>query len=212
MNNEICFDKRQVNLYAFLLLCLIVYLIFIIINQRDTVKTESLSNINLTKGLSQKELENKIIKLNDELYNCKIEKQVCDRDLQELQSLNNQSVIQQKFLNKIYNPLASPENIYSGGRRGNFGYDSYQQYQMVGYLSGNGEQYPVFARDRFPGRSDKQEYYTINDSRNRIKIPFKTKNWNELFDGDTIDIPEIGNGLIFKKYDTNQLRYDPDRF
>ena len=81
---------------------------------------------------------------------------------------------------------------------------------MIGYLSSNGEQYPVFARDKYPGRSDKQEYYTINDSRNRVKIPFKTTNWNELFSGDTIDIPEISNGLVFTKYDTNTLRYDPN--
>jgi len=164
-----------------------------------------MTNINLNKGLTHKDLQNKITVLNDELYNCKIEKQNCNRNLQQLS--NN---IQQKFLDKIYNPLAPPENVYSGGKLNQRGYDSYQQFQMIGYLSGNGQQYPVFARDKYPGRTDKQEYYTINDSRNRVKIPFKTQNWNELFSGDTINIPEIGNGLVFTKYDTNTLRYDPN--
>ncbi len=168
-----------------------------------------MTNIDLNRGLSHNQLENKITSLNKELYNCTVEKQMCNRNLQQL-SNNNSTNIQQKFLNKIYNPLAPPENVYGGGRLNQRGYDSYQQFQMIGYLSSNGEQYPVFARDKYPGRSDKQEYYTINDSRNRVKIPFKTTNWNELFSGDTIDIPEISNGLVFTKYDTNTLRYDPN--
>jgi hypothetical protein len=199
---DICFKTSDLSLYIFLLLCVFIYLIYIAIKTN-----ESMTNINLNKGLTHKDLENKITVLNDELYNCKIEKQNCNRNLQQLS--NN---IQQKFLDKIYNPLAPPENVYSGGKLNQRGYDSYQQFQMIGYLSGNGQQYPVFARDKYPGRTDKQEYYTINDSRNRVKIPFKTQNWNELYSGDTIDIPEIGNSLVFTKYETNTLRYDPNYF
>lgn len=203
---DICFKTSDLSLYIFLLLCVFIYLIYIAIKTN-----ESMTNINLNRGLSQKELQNKITNLNDELHNCKIEKQICNRNLQQLSTQNqNTNNIQTKFLDKIYNPLAPPENIYSGGRLNQRGYDSYQQFQMIGYLSGNGQQYPVFARDKYPGRSDKQEYYTINDSRNRVKIPFKTTNWNELFSGDNINVPEIGNSLVFTKYDTNTLRYDPN--
>lgn len=201
---NICFNRSDLNLYIFILFCLIVYLIYIALKSKDTM-----TNIDLNRGLSHKELENKITSLNKELYNCTIEKQICNRNLQQI-SNNNSNNIQKKFLDKIYNPLTPPENIYSNGRLNQKGYDSYQQFQMIGYLSGNGEQYPVFARDKYPGRSDKQEYYTINDSRNRVKIPFKTTNWNELFSGDTINIPEIGNNLVFTKYETNNLRYDPN--
>ena len=188
---DICFRRSDLSLYMFLLLCLIIYLIYIAIKTN-----ESMSNTNLNRGLTQKDLQNKITVLNDELYNCKIEKQNCNRNLQQLSNNNTQ----QKFIDKIYNPLAPPENVYGGGRLNQRGYDSYQQFQMIGYLSGNGQQYPVFARDKHPGRTDKQEYYTINDSRNRVKIPFKTQNWNELYSGDTIDIPEIASGLVFTKY------------
>lgn len=202
-NKNICFNTSDFNLYVFLLSCLFVFLILIVVKSK-----ESMTNINLNKGLSNKELENKINVLNNELHNCKIEKQICNKNLQQAVSLNQN--VENSFLKKIYNPLAPPENVYPGGRIGMRGYDSYQQFQMIGYLSGNGQQYPVYARDKYPGRSDKQEYYTINDSRNRIKIPFKTTNWNELFSGDTVNIPEIGTGLTFTKYETNNLRYDPN--
>lgn len=52
--------------------------------------------------------------------------------------------------------------------------------------------------------------YVINNDRSRIKIPFKTKNNNELYDGDTIDIPELGNGFVFKKYENEGIRYNPN--
>lgn len=201
---QVCFDRTELKFYLFILICLLVYFVFILWKYKETM-----SDVNLNRGLSQNDLEKKINKLQDELYNCNIAKDKCDNDLIYMKSMFKDNSTQKLFLDKIYNPLHPPENIYSSGRINMPGYDSYQQYQMIGYLSGNGQQYPVYARDKYPGRTDKQEYYTINDSRNRIKIPFKYRNWDELFDGDTIDIPEIGNNLIFRKYETNQLRYDP---
>jgi len=222
---QIFFQQKEFKLYLFVLLCLFVFFTFVLFKQYENTyghkQIEKMANVDLNKGLSQKELNEKINILNDELHNCRLEKQDCYRNLQQAQNeingTNNRNIIirddvQRKFIDKIYNPLAPPENVYPQGRLNARGYDSYQQYQMIGYLTGSGEQFPVFARDKYPGRTDKQEYYTINDSRNRVKIPFKTKNWNELFDGDTVDIPEIGNGLVFKKYETNELRYDPNVF
>ena len=114
---NICFNRSDLNLYIFILFCLIVYLIYIALKSKDTM-----TNINLNRGLSHKELENKITSLNKELYNCTVEKQMCNRNLQQL-SNNNSTNIQQKFLNKIYNPLAPPENVYGGGRLNQKGYD-----------------------------------------------------------------------------------------
>lgn len=81
---------------------------------------------------------------------------------------------------------------------------------MIGYITGLQGQFPVFGRYKYPGRSDKMEYYTINDSRGRVKIPFKTNNFNELFDGDSIIIDELGGSYTFKKYENEQFRYDPN--
>ena len=89
-------------------------------------------------------------------------------------------------------------------------YDGYQQYQMLGYITGQQGQFPVFGRYKYPGKTDKLEYYTINDSRGRVKIPFKTINYNELYDGDSVNIDELGGSYIFKKYQDEGLRYNPN--
>ena len=206
VSSNICFQRNTFTSYMFILFLIILYFIFVL-----SKYNEKMSNVDLLRGLNKQDLEKRVNDLQNELYNCQISKDQCNSNLKTLEmSLNKPHVTQMKFLDKIYNPLYPPENIYKHGGFYSPGYDSYQQYQMIGYLSGGGQQYPVFARDKYRGRSDKQEYYTINDSRNRIKIPFQTKNWNELFDGDTINIPELGSGLVFKKYETNQVRYDPN--
>jgi hypothetical protein len=114
-----------------------------------------------------------------------------------------------RFLNKIYNPLSPPENIYPAGKLFSHGYDGYMQFQMLGYLNCSIGRFPVFGRYKYPGKTDKYEYYTIDDSRGRIKIPFKTKNYNELFDGDNITIDELGV-CKFKKYENEEFRYNPN--
>ena len=81
---------------------------------------------------------------------------------------------------------------------------------MIGYLNNPSGQFPVFGRYKYAGKTDKMEYYTINDMRGRIKIPFKTKNYNELYDGDTVNIDELGGECNFKKYEDEGLRYNPN--
>ena len=73
--------------------------------------------------------------------------------------------------------------------------------------------YPIMGRYRDAGRSDRFEYYFIDNERGRIKVPFKTKNYNELYDGDNVNIDELGGEFTFKKYeDTDGNRYSPDIF
>ena len=114
------------------------------------------------------------------------------------------------FLNKIYNPLTSPSPLYPGGSFSTPPFDGYRQFQQLGYLTGPNGQFPVMGRYKYSGKTDKYEYQCLNEGRNRVKIQFKNKNDNELYDGDHIDIPELGGDLIFKKYeDTDSNRYDP---
>jgi len=207
----ICFQRGNFRLYVFLLLCVIFFLLYILNKKR-----ESMTNVDLVSHLSHKELIDKISSLQDALFDVKLEKQNCERNLQELKSESqtninlienrDNSLLQNRLLNKIYNPLSPPSNLYRDK------YDSYNTYQRIGYLSNfkNG-QFPVFAREKYPNRSDRLEYYTINEGRNSVKIPFKTKNDNELFDGDTITISELSNEpFTFKKYETEGLRYNPN--
>jgi hypothetical protein len=109
------------------------------------------------------------------------------------------------FRERLTDPLAPPETIYTGD------YDSFRIYQPVGFLSDGtiGSIYQVFARRKYYRRSDKMTYYTIDQSRRSIKIPFKTHNDDELYDGDTVTIPILGD-LTFTKYDNDDnYRYNP---
>lgn len=205
----VCFKKETLTGYLFILVCVIVYLLYV----TWAFKNQKKEHLDLYSSLSNKELIDKIKNLQDELFNIKLKEQVCQTNLVQAQkNLSDVNISDRnRFLSKIYDPLHPPENIYPGGTFGSKGYDSYQQYQMTGYLSGGGKIFPVFSRDKYPGRSDKQEYYTIDESRGRVKVPFKTKNYNELYEGDTVTIPEFGGTFEFKKYETEGLRYDPNR-
>lgn len=205
--SEICFDKETFNVYLFILVCLITFLVYININ----MPRERFATVDLDSNLTKDQLLIKITDLQEQLFNCKLNNQQCQSDLQNIKSAPSQnSSIQNRFLDKIYNPLAPPENIYPGGSLNSRGYNGYKDYQMIGYLSGASGQYPVYGRYRYPGKTDKLEYYAIDDSRNRIKIPFKTTNYNELYDGDSVSVPEVGGTFIFKKYEDEGLRYDPN--
>lgn len=222
-NDNVCFKKGDFKLYVFLLICVFIFLFYIL-----SKKLEQMTNIDLNSHLSQKELINKIMILQDSLYKVELQKQNCERNFQQLQEkesnlpiipdirgpikvgeINSRSKVSDLsnlFLNKMYNPISAPENVYRDR------YDSYQKYQQVGFLTNVKDgQFPVFARDKYPNKSDKQEYYTINEGRNHVKIPFKTRNYNELFDGDEVVVSELSNDpFIFKKYDTQGMRYNPN--
>lgn len=206
--NVICFKKDDFKLYVFLLICFFIFILYIV-----SKKYEKMTNVDLVSHLSHKELIEKIISLQESLFNIQLEKQNCEKNLQQIQNLQQtqQSVpdlISSRFLNKIYNPISPPESLYRDK------YDSYQRYQQIGFLTNVQDgQFPVFARDKYMGKSDKQEYYTINEGRNHVKIPFKTKNYNELFDGDQVNVPELSNNTFsFKKYETENIRYNPNVF
>ena len=183
---QICFDETAFYTYLFVLFCLIVLHVFYHVHQKDT-----------------------LITMLDKLTPVKAVPEIPVPEVPEIPVEIETPKITQRFLNKIYNPLAPPENVYPGGSLyGDRGYDAYMRYQEIGYLTGESGQFPVFARYRDSGRTDRFQFYTISDSRNRIKIPFKTKNDQELFCGDPVVIPELGS-FTFKKYPDEGFRYDP---
>lgn len=216
--SDICFNQSTFYTYVFLLFCIVLYIIFI------GFPKESFSDTVLYSHLSKPELLKKVDSLQQELFDIKLDEQKCRGALeatqQQLSGLgqnnagvnrNGRDITRQRFLNKIVDPLAPPENVYFGGSLNSPGYDSYTKYQMIGYLSGDGVQYPVFSRDKYAGRSDKQEYYLINEGRNRIKIPFATVNYNELYNGDSVMVPQVSSEqLIFQKYENEDFRYNPE--
>jgi hypothetical protein len=198
--NKICFEKESFITYVFILILILLYFVYYYIKQ-DIENNLKQNNVDQNK-------DKIILDLKEQLHDIQLQSQKCQQDLI---TLKNDSTLTKddRFLNKIYNPLSPPENIYPAGKLFSRGYDGYMQYQMLGYLNCSIGRFPVFGRYKYPGKTDKYEYYTIDDSRGRIKIPFKTKNYNELFDGDNVTIDELGS-CIFKKYDNEEFRYNPD--
>jgi hypothetical protein len=212
--SSICFEKDDFNLYLFLLITFIVYLLYIItvINNPIINKSNNYDSLQKQSTLdTNNALINRINELQNEiklLSNNKIQNR--NTQIQSTSLQQKDISLQNKFLDKLYNPLSPPENIIESGTFNTPRYDAYTTYQNLGYLTGNGTQYNVFGRWMYPNKSDRWQYYVINNDRSRIKIPFKTKNNNELYDGDTIDIPELGNGFVFKKYENEGIRYNPN--
>jgi hypothetical protein len=210
--DRICFERPTFNMYLFILVCIISYLVYFKFSEHyQQQKFDPYVN------MSKDKLYNNVLELKDSLHDVKLKEQKCQIELSALRSNVKQSInvpppntLQDKFLSKIYNPLTPPENVYPGGNFNSRGYDGYQDYQMLGYLSGLQGRYPVFGRYKYPGKTDKLEYYAIDDSRGRIKIPFKTQNYNELYDGDSINIDDLGGSYKFKKYEDEGLRYNPN--
>jgi hypothetical protein len=173
-----------------------------------------MSNVQLNSHLSQDELSVKIQQLQDELYHTKLTNQKCQIDLQN--SIRKENVqIQNNLpgqiqLNRIYNPLLGPERTYSGGR---FNTPAYEEYQQLGFVykdNSDSERYPLFGRPKYPGKTDKYEYYLIDETRNRLKIPFKSQNDNEIYDGDIINAGVLGPDFKVQIYDYDNIRYNPN--
>ena len=208
-------------MFSFILLSLGIYLIYFAYKQYET---DSLSRNEKILKLENK-LEQEMFKIKQESTpkqnDNKIGIQDSNRFLrivydplkspEQIYQLgfDNNRRDQSRFLDKIYNPLHPPENIIPQGGFYNKGYDSYQNYQMIGFISNEQGQFPVYGRNK-DNNNNRYEYYTINESRNHIKIPFSVKN-AELYSDDQVKVPELsGKDFIFKKYENAGIKYNPN--
>jgi hypothetical protein len=216
--DSICFRRNDFNLYAFLLFCIIMYLCFVLKKYRETFVETTSDNVNA--GLKREHLLERLELLQDKLFSCQTSQQKCLGDLQQTRQYIQQSQsgasarqgVENKAnvniaLNRLYNPHSPPERSYPSGRLNTPGTSDFQQ---IGIVYNNTERLPLFGRPKYPGRTEKYEYYIIDETRNRLKIPFKSKNDNELYDGDTIHLDILNNDYNVKIYEYDQFRYDPD--
>lgn len=197
-SDSVCFSRRDFNTYMYLLLILVVYIIYILYQSR-----ESLSVID-SSHLSHEELQAKIKQLQDQLYTFQLAEQHCRTELIKARTELTRGVGNNTLIEKIYNPLVPPERKYEGTAVYTSGY------QMIGYVYRTNDRYPLFGKYKYPGRTEKWEYYVIDETRNKLKIPFKTVNDNEITDGDTVNIPSLGDGFTAKIYEYEQFRYNPN--
>lgn len=206
ISGSVCFKRDDFHLYVFLLFFVIIYLLYIL-KKTNVIEKEAYTDVDLHSNLTKNELVNRINKLQDDLFTCQTSQQKCMIDLQKSQSIltnaSSGNITQRTNLNKIYNPLISPSRSYVSKN------DSFQQ---LGFIFNDSERYPLYGRPKYSGRSDRYEYYIIDETRNRLKIPYKSKNDYELSDGDKIFVDILNNEYNVKIYDYDQFRYDPDVF
>ena len=182
--SEICLDRYVFITYVFLLFILIGILLYTIYYMQLNKIPQQINRVYTEKPPSK-------------IYS----QHFMDKYIPDLMNTNI------KFLDKVYNPLTSPDNTLPNPTFNSLGYDAYQNYQMIGYITNNINQYPIYGKYHYPNKSDRWDYYTIN---NQIKIPIYTKNYQELYDGDTVIIPELNNDTFtFKKYN-NSIQYNPN--
>jgi hypothetical protein len=203
MGSQVCVDQNKLHFYGILVGCLLA--LFGYVFAKNVTKIERMSNVNLQANLSKQELLAKVGTLQDALHNSQLDGQRCQTDLANAKKALLNTDVRKKVRSTFYDPLTSPERLYPGGRLN--GIPAYDDYQLVGFLYDNQDRYPLFGRPKYPGRSDKYEYYLIDESRNKLKIPFKTKNDNEIFDGDTTQIDILGKTLSAKIYEYDSPRY-----
>jgi hypothetical protein len=200
-NPNICFDKTIFYTYLFLLGFFVCFTLYVYLYPK--VNENSNQDLNL-----KQELMNEIQKVRAE--NSSASQQINPRFAGPDRPMDRHQ-IDSRFLDKIYNPLTPPENVIPQGGFYNRGYDGYQQFQQLGFITNDQGQFPVFGRYKDAGRSDRYEYYTINEGRNRIKIPFGVKGNAELYSDDPVKVPELpGQDFTFKKYENEGIRYNPN--
>lgn len=193
MNTQICFERDRFNAFV---ICIVIIcgLTFTVYNEfyKDG-STEDMTNINLNQGLSNAELFERIRKSDSELNRCKIDFEYCKSDLAKKCAKTNR----QKNENEIYSG-SSPSRDYN----------MIDQYQQVGILYNDTIRAPLYGRQKYMGRSDRWEYYTIDDSRNSLRISVKSVNFKELYNGDTVTIPILSpNPLSVELYEYDNFRY-----
>lgn len=184
-------------MYTLIFICLCIYYSYFYYYKYK----EHISTTEINSGLSQLELVDRLKKLQNKLHNLQIDNQICNSNL----------VFCTTNLNKSKSSNASNASTTTGPERQYISpTDSSDTYTVLGFVYKANERYPLYGRHKYPGRSDRWEYYIIDESRNRLKIPFETTNNNELFDGDYINIPTLGDSFSVKIYDYTNFRYNPN--
>lgn len=98
------------------------------------------------------------------------------------------------------NEIKYPEGKYTRSDNMDFG-----NFRNSGYIYNGNSKFPLFSNVV----NRKYYYYTQDDSRNGIRIPLTKRNFQEIYDGDTVQVPEMGGDLQIKMYNNEENRYLP---
>ena len=189
-----CFNSQTVGLVIAIFIMVIVYIVYnkksdlVVLDTLKEIKVDKIQNLETRLDLLEKTPLNQ------------------NRDIIVVPT--SQSVLVNNDFERIINPLLPPERSYNSTyrvpinipTRGNSA-----QYQQVGAINSDTQILPLFGRPRWPG-ANKWNYYTSTDSFQSIKLPilFKKRDClddigcDEVYDGDTINIPQYGKDKDFK--------------
>ena len=189
-----CFNSQTVGLLIGILVMTIVFILYH--KKSDLVVLNTLKDIKVDK----------IQKLETRLDDLERTPPQNNREIIVLPT--NQSVLVNNDFERIVNPLLPPERSFNSTyrvpinipTRGNSA-----RYQQVGAINSGTEILPLFGRPRWPG-AHRWNYYTSTDSFQSVKLPifFKQRDClddngcDEVYDGDSINIPQYGNERDFK--------------
>lgn len=236
VSKTICIRKKNIYTYAFILLLVFLFLGYLIYRRYiETYKIDYVSDYYILNPITwfqtqdannqinkdeQKTKEKNtcpidladcnqnILKLKNEITQRELLEKQCQKELFALKQTRQQSGDTYTSLSRnTSGQLISPNRQYINPNDPNV-YNS-GIYQMVGYVYDSTIRYPLYGRYKDPGRSDRWEYYVMDETRNRLKIPFNTSNYKELYDGDTVNIPSLGNFTV-SIYEIETVRYDPN--
>lgn len=209
-NNKVCFSKKRLY-FTFFGLVVMTGIYIYLSNTIAKKKKEDMANVNLISNLNPTQLSDKYKQLEEQLYQSNLNEQRCKTELYETKKLLKYTIgSEPALLNKIYNPLVSPNRFYPGGRLNEPSVLTYDDYQQIGFIYKDNERYPLFGRHKYQGRTDRWEYYIIDETRNRLKIPIQSRNDEELYNNDSVSINELGNDFNIKIYDYETFRYNPN--
>jgi hypothetical protein len=208
VGNKVCVSKRDLYTYSFILVLVIAFVGYVLYVKYILPKDDLFSSLKLieVKGNNIKNNDNmnfKISELQRELSQCNKLEDMCQDELMILKQQKNLLSLYNKQSSYITSPnreYINPSNrqLYNAGL-----------YQLVGFVYNNEARYPLYGRYKDPGRSDRWEYYVIDESRNKLKMPFRSRNDYELVDGEIINIEGLGDNLTVKIYEIEKYRYDP---
>ena len=161
---KVCIEQR----YLYFALT-IVLLLFFYYKSLEIKAIEKFSTITLHETLNKSQLLDKIKVLSEKLHSCQLSESQCNEQVKTLKKY--------QYVNTEGTGVQLPSRVYKS--------DTFQQ---IGYVTRNSIRYPLYGRWKFPNNSNKWEYFIVDDSRNRLQIPFKSINDNEIYDRDTIQI------------------------
>ncbi len=197
MTEKICFPKERFN-QTIGLIIIVVIIIFVFFTYYYTVQEK----ISKSKMRNQKNsnLQNEIKQLKDLNYELNVSNDRCNQNVFLLSQRNKEMGYDRRDIyggdsmgatRKYINPNATGSDI---------------NYRQVGFLYDGFTRYTLFGRYLYQGRTDLWEYYIVDDSRNRVRIPFKSPNNKEIFNGDVVNVPSVGD-LQANIYDIEQYKY-----